>query len=57
MKAEKFVEKYSGSPYHIDELARVASSVDGEVGIRARALLQAMDDFYSVLEDVGYELG
>ncbi|WFG54131.1 hypothetical protein Mx9_p24 [Myxococcus phage Mx9] len=57
LTAEEFVEKYNGVGYDMEELAPVACDVQGEVGVRAKALVAALKDFDAILESIEFEAG
>lgn len=57
MTPEEFREKYNGSGLDTQELAEVASRVQGEVGQKAHALLKALGEFDAALEAIDFEVG
>lgn len=57
MTVEEFREKYNGSGLDVQELAEVASRVHGDVGKKARAVLDALGEFDAALESIDFEVG
>jgi len=57
MTVKEFLDKFNYAPYDNEELAEIASEVEGEVGKKAQAFLDAKYDFDKTLEKIGYERG
>jgi hypothetical protein len=57
MTVEEFREKYNGAPYEVEELARIAKDVHGDVGKRAHTLLTALKEFDAALAAIDFEVG
>jgi len=57
MTNKEFLDKFNYAPYDDEELAEVASEVEGEVGEKAENFLNALREFDKALESVGYERG
>ena len=57
MTVKEFLEQFNGAPYDDEELAESASEVEGNVGVKAEAFLQAKRDFENALDSIGYERG
>lgn len=57
MTVEEFKKGHDGAPYDTQELAEVASTVQGEVGEKARALLKVLGEFDAALEAIDFEVG
>ena len=57
MTNKEFLEKFNYAPYDDEELAEIASEVEGEVGEKAQAFLVALYGFDKALEKIGYERG
>jgi len=57
MTNKEFLEKFNYAPYDDEELAEIASKVEGEVGEKALDFLVALHEFDKILEKIGYERG
>ena len=57
MTIKEFLEQFNGAPYDDEELAETASDVEGNVGEKARAFLQAKREFENALKSIEYERG
>ena len=57
MTVDEFLENHNGSAIDDEELAEIASDVEGEIGILADSFLSARTNFMNALEDAGYEVG
>jgi len=57
MTVKEFLEKFNYAPYDDEELAEVASKVEGIVGEKARNFLKAQEEFDKALESINYERG
>lgn len=57
MTVKEFLKQFNYAPYDDEELAEIASEVDGEVGERAINFLEALRGFEIILESIGYERG
>lgn len=59
MKLSEFIEKYDGAPIDTEELAHRAQNVEDceDLSQSAFAFLKAHDEFYSALDDIGFEFG
>lgn len=57
MSVAKFKKQYNGAGLDTQELAEVASRVDGTVGEKAQALLEALAEFDAALEGIEFEAG
>jgi len=57
MTNKEFLEKFYYAPYDDEELAEIASTVEGEVGEKAQAFSTASYGFKRALEKIGYERG
>ena len=57
MTIKEFIEQYNYAPFDDVELAEIACKVEGEIGLRAREFLSALDLFEKSLENIGYERG
>jgi len=55
MTVEEFMEQFNGAPYDDQELAEVASKVEGDLGDAAEQFLDALRDFHSALDEIGFE--
>lgn len=57
MTKKEFLEQFACAPFDDRELAEIASKFEGEVGEKSKAFIQALIEFYKVLESIGYERG
>ena len=57
MTVKEFLKEFNEAPYDDEELAEVANEVEGNVGEKAEAFLQAKRDFENALDSIGYERG
>lgn len=57
MTKKEFLEKFNYAPYDNEELAEIASEVEGEIGEKAQDFLDASYAFAKALEKIGYERG
>ncbi len=57
MTVKEFLKEFNEAPYDDEELAEVANEVEGNVGEKAEAFLQAKRDFERALDSIGYERG
>lgn len=59
MKLSEFLEKYDGAPIDDEKAAQIAQNVEDckELSQAAFSFIKAQDEFYSALEDVGFEFG
>lgn len=57
MTIKEFLERFNGAPYDDEELAEIASEVEGEVGETAQNFIDARDIFNLALQDIEYERG
>ena len=57
MTNKEFLDKFNYAPYDDEELAEIASEVEGEVGEKAQVFLDAKYNFEKALEKIGYEKG
>ena len=54
---QEFLEEYNYAPYDDIELAKIASKIEGEIGLKAKKFLSSLDLFNKTLEEIGYERG
>jgi len=57
MTIEEFLEQHNYAPYDDVELAQIATDVDGVIGETAENFLNIRDEFYMLLDDIGYKRG
>ncbi len=59
MKLKKFKEQYDGAPFLLEEVAEGAAQVTDhkELATVAKSFLDAQEDLYRVLNDIGVEMG
>ena len=57
MTVKEFLEKFNYAPYDDEELAEIASEVEGSIGEKADVFLNAKREFERALESIGYERG
>lgn len=57
MTIKEFLDQFNGAPYDDEELAEIASKVEGEVGERAHSLIEAINGFDAILESINFERG
>jgi len=57
MTEKEFAEKFSGSPWDMDECAECASHVDGSIADYAKAFLQCKRELEEALDEIGFEFG
>lgn len=59
MTLEEFKENVDGAPYEVDKVAYLMSQITNDVSIKiiGEKYMQAEDDLFSALEELGIELG